>query len=106
VAKDPGDEITLKLITVESTDGEDKLFKQLEFLGKVKDAASTAGIKFQVSFDPSVHDRSIITDTGWKIILGRGLDFYQYVASDAFDLAARIPSMRQVKAFSVTYLRA
>jgi len=105
VAKDPGDEITLKLITVESTDGEDKVFKQLEFLGKVKDAASTAGIKFQVSFDPSVHDRSIVTDTGWKIILGRGLDFYQYVASDAFDLAARIPSMRQVKAFSVTYLR-
>lgn len=105
VAKDPGDEITLILITVESTDGEDKVFKQLEFLGKVKDAASTAGIKFQVTFDPSVHDRSIVTDTGWKIILGRGLDFYQYVASDAFDLAARIPSMRQVKAFSVTYLR-
>lgn len=105
VAKDPGDEITLKLITVESTDGEDKVFKQLEFLGKVKDAASTAGIKFQVSFDPSVHDRSIVADTGWRIILGRGLDFYQYVASDAFDLAARIPSMRQVKAFSITYLR-
>jgi ATP-dependent Lon protease len=105
VAKDPGDEITLKLITVESTDGEDKLFKQLEFLGKVKDAASTAGIKFQVSFDPKIHDRSIVTDTGWRIILGRGLDFYQYVASDTFDLAARIPSMRQVKAFSITYLR-
>ncbi len=103
--KDPADEISLKLITAESTDGEEKTLKQLEFLNKVQDAAATAGIKFEVTFDPTIHDRSITTNTGWKIVLGRGLDFYQYVSGDAFDLASRIPALRQVKAFGVTYVR-
>jgi ATP-dependent Lon protease len=104
-AKDPGDEIQLRLITAESTDGEDKVLKQLEFLSRVQDAASTVGIKLNVTFDPTVHDRSITTNTGWKIVLGRGLDFYQYVSGDAFDLASRMPSLRQVKAFGITFLR-
>ena len=49
--------------------------------------------------------RSIITATGWKIVLGRGLDIFQYVTGDAFDLATRLQEYRQVKAFGVTYLR-
>ena len=39
------------------------------------------------------------------INLGRGLDIFQYVANDAFDLAAKLQQYRQVKAFGVTYIR-
>ena len=58
-----------------------------------------------MTFDRSIHDRSIETDTGWKILLGRGLDIFQYVASDAFDLASRRQVYRQVKAFGITYVK-
>ena len=52
-----------------------------------------------------IHDRSITTDTGWRIVLGRGLDIFQYFPNDAFDLSARLQEFRQVKAFGVTYVR-
>lgn len=103
--KDPADELTVQLVTRESDEGQDKLEKQLEFLGRIKEGALVAGISFDYSFDPTIHDRSIITNTGWRINLGRGLDIYQYVANDAFDLAVKLQRYRQVKAFGVTYVR-
>ncbi|KRF30049.1 ATP-dependent Lon protease [Phycicoccus sp. Soil802] len=103
--KDAADEINVKLVTSEHTESEDKVRKQLELLLKVKQAASAAGIHLDVSFETSIHDRSIVTDTGWRINLGRGLDIFQYVTGDAFDLANRLQEFRQVRAFGVTYIR-
>lgn len=47
----------------------------------------------------------IVANSGWRINLGRGLDIFQYVANDAFDLAVKLQQYRQVKAFGVTYIR-
>lgn len=102
--KDAADEVNVKLITSETNGGADKLRKQLEFLLKVKQGAAAGGINVDVSFSNTIHDRSIVTDTGWKILLGRGLDIFQYVTGDAFDLATRLQEYRQVKAFGVTYI--
>ena len=103
--KDPADEITVKLVTSENTDGSEKLQKQMEFLLRVKQAAGVAGINFDVKFDDTIHDRSIVANSGWRINLGRGLDIFQFVSNDAFDLAAKLQQYRQVKAFGVTYIR-
>ena len=103
--KEAADEVSVKLITSENTEGEDKLRKQFELLLKVKQGASVGGIDVDVIFDGSLHDRSILTDTGWRILLGRGLDIFQYVTGDAFDLASKLQEFRQVKAFGVTYIR-
>ena len=104
-AKDAADEVNIKLITSENNDGEEKLRKQLELLVKIKQGAAVGGVNFDVSFDNTIHDRSIVTDTGWKILLGRGLDIFQYVTGDAFDLATKLQEYRHVKAFGVTYIR-
>ena len=95
----------MRLITSENTESEDKTRKQLEFLLKVTQGAAIAGINLDVSFDAVIHDRSIVTDTGWRINLGRGLDIFQFVTGDVFDLATRRQEYRQVKAFGVTYVR-
>ncbi len=105
VVKDPADEVKVLLITSESTDGPEKLQKQMEFLLRVKQAAAVAGITLDVKFDATIHDRSIVANSGWRINLGRGLDIFQYVASDVFDLAVKLQQYRQVKAFGVTYIR-
>jgi ATP-dependent Lon protease len=105
LVKDPADEVKIKLVTSENTDGPEKLQKQMEFLLRVKQAAAVAGINLDVKFDATIHDRSIVANSGWRINLGRGLDIFQYVASDAFDLAAKLQQYRQVKAFGVTYIR-
>ncbi|WP_324651658.1 BREX system Lon protease-like protein BrxL [Georgenia sp. H159] len=105
VVKDPADEVRVFLVTSENTDGPEKLQKQMEFLLRVKQAAAVAGITLDVQFDNTIHDRSIVANSGWRINLGRGLDIFQYVANDAFDLAVKLQQYRQVKSFSVTYLR-
>ncbi len=104
-AKDPADVVTVKLVTSEHTEGDEKVRKQLEFLLRVKQAAAQAGVTLDVSLKGGIHDRSIVTDTGWRINLGRGLDIFQYFGGDAFDLATKMQEFRQVKAFGVTYIR-
>jgi ATP-dependent Lon protease len=105
VHKDPADEVKVLLVTSESTEGPEKLQKQMEFLLRVKQAAAVAGISLDVRFDATIHDRSIVANSGWRINLGRGLDIFQFVANDAFDLAVKLQKYRQVKAFGVTYIR-
>jgi len=100
---EPGDEVSVHLVT-----GRDEFEagRQEEYLTKMQDAMATAGIAFTWDYDNAAHARHIVTDTGWKISLDRGLDIFQrYEMNDAFELANRLQTQRAVKAFEVTYLR-
>lgn len=106
VSKAPEDEVAVRLITcLDETYPE----KQQTNLIAVESACAAAGIKFSWEFDGTntIHARHIVSDTGWKISLDRGLDIYQkFEMNDAFSLANRLQGYRQVKAFEVTYLKA
>lgn len=100
-----GDEISVHLITGQD---EFKPDQQLEFFEKMQSSAAALGISFSWEFDRSgtIHARHIMTDTGWKISLDRGLDiFQQYDMKDAFTFANRLQQFRACKAFEVTYIR-
>jgi ATP-dependent Lon protease len=105
--KDPADEVTLKLITVENQETPEKRQRQLENLFQIKQSAATLGVVLDVDFVDSqtIHDRSITTDTGWKILLGRGLDIFQRTSDSPFDLATKYQKHRELKGFGITYLR-
>jgi ATP-dependent Lon protease len=102
-AKDPADEIAVTLVTKEDT-GEFHR-QHLLMLKEIQDGAATVGIDFSVTWDESIHDRSIRANNGWKILLGRGLDIFQKGSGSQFDLGARRQEFRQVVAFGVTYFR-
>jgi ATP-dependent Lon protease len=74
-------------------------------LQDIQDGAASVGIKLSVRFDDTIHDRSIRADSGWKILLGRGLDIFQKGSGSQFDIGARRQEFRQVVAFGVTYMR-
>ena len=81
---------------------------QLEYFEQIQLSAQNAGVVFTWEFDTTetIHARSIIADTGWKISLDRGLDiFQQYAMNDAFSLANRLQKYRSCKAFEVTYIK-
>lgn len=64
------------------------------------------GIEFTWDMDPNIHARHITTDTGWDIMPDRGLDIWQHFdVNDAFAVENRVPEMRRVKQFEITYLR-
>jgi ATP-dependent Lon protease len=103
--KTASDEIEVELLTVED---EFKGEQQADFFRQIQTALFPVGIKFHWTFDRSgtLHARHIITDTGWKISLDRGLDvFQQYDMNNAFSLANRIQKLRTCKAFEVTFIR-
>jgi ATP-dependent Lon protease len=100
-----GDEVAVHVVTVEDEfNGE----RQTESLQKIAEACASVGIQFTWAFDTSgaKHDRDITTDTGWKVVLGRGLDVFQrFELNDAFSFANRLQQHRQCKEFSVTFVR-
>lgn len=99
------DEVAVHLITVED---DFKGPQQQEYFQKMQDSCATVGIQFTWEFDTSntIHARHIVTDTGWKILLDRGLDIFQhYEMNDAFSLANRLQQHRQCKAFEVTFIK-
>ncbi|WP_454778218.1 BREX system Lon protease-like protein BrxL [Georgenia muralis] len=102
-AKDAADEIVVKLVTKE--DKGDFQQQHLLMLKDIQDGAASVGIKFNVKWDETIHDRSITADNGWRILLGRGLDIFQKGSGSQFDMGARRQEFRQVVAFGVTYMR-
>ena len=104
-AKSPADEVTVSLLTSQNAKGQDLLMRQIDLLAEVEQGVSVAGVRFEFDFDEAIHDRSISTDTGWTILLGRGLDFYQKPEGGQFDFTTRVQQYRQVKEFGVTYIR-
>jgi ATP-dependent Lon protease len=62
-----------------------------------------AGVMLTFEFDESGHDRAIILDNGWKIVLGRGLDIWQKTGG-WFDLAEYAQDKRLCKGCEVSYL--
>ena len=99
------DTVNLHLITI----ADDKTPQnQLEFFEQIQLSAQTAGVVFTWEFDitETIHARSIVTDSGWKILLDRGLDiFQQYAMNDSFSLSNRLQKYRGCKAFEVTYIK-
>ncbi|MBL8596418.1 MAG: BREX system Lon protease-like protein BrxL [Devosia sp.] len=103
--KAPEDQVKVSLVTVADDFNPEK---QRENLDAIVAAFQGSGVEFTWSFDKSgsAHARHIVTDTGWKISLDRGLDiFQQYPMNDAFSLANRLQEHRAVKRFEVTFLR-
>ncbi|WP_241679041.1 MIT C-terminal domain-containing protein [Pseudomonas kitaguniensis] len=101
----PEDEVVVHVVTVEDDSNGGR---QTECLQKIADACIGVGIHFTWAYDTSgtKHDRDITTDSGWKIVLGRGLDVFQrFELNDAFSFANRLQQHRQCKEFSVTFVR-
>lgn len=64
------------------------------------------GIVIDWSIVDNFHDRSIVTDTGWVIDLGRGLDVYEaYTPLSQFDPRYAIPQLRRTKDTTINVSR-
>jgi ATP-dependent Lon protease len=99
------DEVDVHLVT--SRD-EFKGELQDESFEKIQQSADSVGINFTWEFDETgaIHARHIVTDTGWKISLDRGLDIFQhYEMNEAFAFANRLQQYRSSKAFEATFIR-
>ena len=99
-------EVSVHLTTVR----DDEFFgsKQDDYLQQIAEAMSPLGLSFTFDYDESrtIHDRKMVINDTWEILLGRGLDIWQYFDSgNAFVVETNVPEVRKVKEFGITYLR-
>jgi len=94
------EEITLHIIT---WNDEEYKKQSEEFFYEIMLAVEDIGIMLTYEFKEE-HDRSIESDNGWKILLGRGLDIFEKEEA-RFNLGDFDQEQRRCKNFSVTYLK-
>jgi ATP-dependent Lon protease len=99
--KDSDIEVKLHLVTSNNLDyieGAREAFEQMTL------SFESIGIIFSYEFDENIHDRSIMLDNGWKILLGRGLDLWQKTGG-WYDVNEYIQEKRLCKACEVTIIK-
>ncbi len=99
--KDPETEVKLHLVTSNNEDyieGAKDAFEQMTY------SLESIGIIFTYEFDENIHDRSIMMNNGWKIVLGRGLDIWQKTGG-WYDVNEYIQEKRLCKACEVTFVK-
>jgi len=99
--KQPDEEVEIHLKT---NNNEDYIDNAKEAFSDMMNSLEPIGIKFSYEFDEDLHDRSIVLNNGWKIILGRGLDIFQKT-NGWFDIADHYQEVRKCKDCEITYLR-
>lgn len=80
-------------------DDDEKVAEVIDAFNDLADELLPMGIEFTYDFKAS-HDRSIKTNTGWVIALGRGLDIYERFGR--FSLSRNNQRVRRCKAFNVS----
>lgn len=98
--KDELEEVKLHLIT---NNNEEYIENSKEAFCEINDSLESLGIIFTYEFNDSAHDRSMVINNGWKIVLVRGLDIFQKT-NGWYDLAEYYQEKRLCKACEVTYV--
>jgi ATP-dependent Lon protease len=100
--KEIDEEVRVYLMTAQ--DSRDVITQQAN-LDAVRRNIAVSGIDFKWTFNSSIHARHIITDTGWKINLDRGLDVFQWFDENYLDVMLRSQRYRACKPFECTILK-
>ena len=100
--KEEEDEVELHLVTWNEPD--EMIRESTESLKEIAESLFDNGIKLTFEFNANIHDRFITSDSGWKIVLGRGLDIFQK-PEGRFNIAGLRPEQRQCKSCEITYIK-
>jgi ATP-dependent Lon protease len=99
--KDPDVEVKLHLAT---SNNEEYIENAKEAFQQMSYSLESLGIIFTYEFDDYIHDRSIVMDNGWKIVMGRGLDIWQKTGG-WYDINEYIQEQRLCKANEITFIK-
>lgn len=82
----------MSLIT--SSDDVDQERENKLVFEQIADSLYENDIDFTFEFSDTAHDRHIETSSGWRIVMGRGLDYFQSLAGNYYQIGANEQSLR------------
>ena len=62
-------------------------------------------IEFTFEFSKTIHDRQIETSNGWRIVMGRGLDYFQSLTGNYLQVGANDQSLRSCLETSFEFIK-
>jgi ATP-dependent Lon protease len=93
------EDLTIHLST---NNDDDKIPEMIDNFESLQRDLQAVGITFTWDFKAD-HDRWILLDNGWKILLSRGLDIFE--KPDRYSLANNHQQERRCRAFTVSFTR-
>jgi len=97
--KEMDEEVKVNLVTWNT---DDRIPDSIDAFDEIQESVSDLGIDLTYEFK-DIHDRKISTDTGWDIILGRGLDIYE--PRKGYTIEEFMQERRKCKAFTATFVK-
>ena len=98
------DAASLPKVVIETCASDEDVYraKQEATFEQLQQSWGQFGIVIDWSIVDPFHDRSIVTDTGWVIDLGRGLDVYEnFTWSSPFDPRIALPHLRRTREITI-----
>ncbi|MDW7690430.1 BREX system Lon protease-like protein BrxL [Flammeovirgaceae bacterium SG7u.111] len=95
------EEVKLHLVT---NNEEERINDSTEAFQAMAYSLESIGIIFTFEFKTEIHDRSLVIDNGWKIVLGRGLDIWQKTGG-WHDINEYLQERRTCKACEITFIK-
>jgi ATP-dependent Lon protease len=83
-----------KIHLITSSDDLEQEKENINTFEQIADSLFEHGIDFSFEFSKTMHDRQIETSNGWRIVMGRGLDYFQSLAGNFFQIGANEQSLR------------
>mgnify|MGYP002632332753 FL=1 len=98
-----GDVQQIKLIT--SSDDAYQEEQNKQSFEQLANSLYDNGVELQVEFSDTMHDRQILLSTGWRIILGRGIDYFQSLAGNYFQIGTNDQDLRPCLETSIDFVK-
>ena len=95
---------TIKLELLTAADSKNEKIELSKQFDELKQNLENDNIIFSYSLGKNMHDRWILSDTGWKIILSRGLDFI-HKPDAKLSIGAADQTKRACKATTITFIK-
>jgi ATP-dependent Lon protease len=83
-----------KIHLITSSDDSEQEHENRHSFEKIADSLFENDIELTFEFSDTIHDRHIKTSNGWRIIMGRGLDYFQSLAGNYFQVGVSDQSLR------------
>ena len=94
-----------KIHLITSADDTEQENENKHAFEKIADSLFDNNIEFTFEFLETIHDRQIETSNGWRIIMGRGLDYFQSLAGNYLQIGANDQSLRPCSETGFDFIR-
>ena len=91
-------------LVTSSSDPEQERESALAF-EQIAESLFENNIEFSFEFSETIHDRQIETNHGWRIVMGRGLDYFQSLAGNYMQIGVNDQSLRPCLETSFDFIK-